>query len=247
MEKTVAIIQARMGSTRLPGKVMKNLCGKPVLEHVIGRASRMEEVDEIVIATTILSQDRVIAELAKKLSVGCYRGSENDVLSRYYFTAREYGADHIVRITSDCPVFDPIVGDEVVRFYHEHDYDIVSNAGALDSGRTFPPGLDTEVFSFPVLEKAFKNATEPYQREHVTPYIYEQMVNKVFHFNCSKDYSHFRWTLDTDQDLQLIQSIYGSLFRGGHDFFMSDIVALMEQQPHLRLINADTYQKKYTE
>ena len=121
MGKTVAIIQARMGSTRLPGKVMKDLCGKPVLEHVIRRVSRMKEIDEIVIATTCMPQDIVIEELSERLSVKCFRGSENDVLSRYYFAAMDNIADHIVRITSDCPLFDPAVGDSVVRFYQEHD------------------------------------------------------------------------------------------------------------------------------
>lgn len=245
MEKTVAIIQARMGSTRLPGKVMKDLCGKPVLEHVIRRVSRMKEIDEIVIATTCMPQDIVIEELSEKLSVKCFRGSENDVLSRYYFAAMDNIADHIVRITSDCPLFDPAVGDSVVRFYQEHDCDIVSNAGALDSGRTFPPGLDTEVFSFPVLAEAFRNAREKYQREHVTPYIYEYPGNRVFHFNNEYDYSHFRWTLDTEEDFNLIQRVYQELFHGAHDFSMAHIVELMSRKPYLTFLNADIQQKKY--
>ncbi len=245
MEKTVAIIQARMGSTRLPGKILKNLCGRSVLEHVIDRVGQMKEIDEIVIATTSLLQDDIIAELSQKLSVKYFRGSEKDVLSRYYFTAMENRADHIVRITSDCPLFDPIVGDAVVRFYQEHGYDIVSNAGALDSKRTFPPGLDTEVFSIAVLATAFRNAKEKYQREHVTPYIYEHPDHRVFHFNCMDDYSHFRWTLDTEEDFQLIQAIYQELFHGGHDFYMNDIIELMNRKPYLAFLNATVSQKKY--
>ncbi|RJP78196.1 MAG: acylneuraminate cytidylyltransferase [Desulfobacteraceae bacterium] len=246
MGKTVAIIQARMGSTRLPGKVMKDLCGKPVLEHVIRRVSRMKEIDEIVIATTCLPQDIVIEELSERLSVKCFRGSENDVLSRYYFAAMDNIADHIVRITSDCPLFDPAVGDSVVRFYKEHDYDIVSNAGALDSRRTFPPGLDTEVFSFPVLAEAFHNAVENYQREHVTPYMYEDPDNLVFHFHGDHDYSHFRWTLDTEEDFELIRRVYEELFHGEHDFFMPHIVDLMIRKPTLACLNAGIQQKKYS-
>jgi spore coat polysaccharide biosynthesis protein SpsF len=245
MEKTVAIIQARMGSTRLPGKVLKNLCGRPVLEHVINRVRQMKQIHDIVIATTCRTQDDIIAELSGRLSVIHFRGSEDDVLSRYYFAAKEIKADHIVRITSDCPLFDPIVGDAVVRFYQEYGYDIVSNAGALDSKRTFPPGLDTEVFSFPVLENAFRNAKEKYQREHVTPYIYEHPDHRVFHFNAADDYSHFRWTLDTEEDFQLIQAIYQELYHGGHDFFMNDIVELMNRKPDLVFLNATVFQKKY--
>jgi spore coat polysaccharide biosynthesis protein SpsF len=245
MEKTVAIIQARMGSTRLPGKILKNLCGRSVLEHVINRVGQMKEIDEIVIATTDLPQDHIIAELSERLTVNCFRGSEDDVLSRYYFAAKERRADHVVRITSDCPLFDPIVGDFVVRFYQEHGYDIVSNAGALDSKRTFPPGLDTEVFSFPVLETAYRNAKEKYQREHVTPYIYEHPDHQVFHFNCVDDYSHFRWTLDTEEDFQLIQAIYQELFHGEHDFYINDIIELMNRKPYLAFLNANIFQKKY--
>lgn len=247
MAKTVAIIQARMGSTRLPGKVLKDLCGKPVLVHVIERVRQMQTVDDIVIATTTLAQDDIIAGLCDTLSVHCFRGSEADVLSRYYLAAREHRADHVVRITSDCPLYDPVIGDLVVGFYHEHEYDIVSNAGALDSKRTCPPGLDTEVFSFRVLEEAFQLAAETYQREHVTPFMYEQAANRVYHFNCPEDYSHFRWTLDTGADLCLIESIYGELFRGRHDFYMADIVALMSRQPDLGKINSHISQKGYRE
>ena len=245
MEKTVAVIQARMGSTRLPGKVLRDLCGKPVLAHVIQRVRQMQTVDDIVIATTTRDQDDVLADLCGDLSVNCFRGSEADVLARYYHAARENHADHVVRITSDCPLYDPVVGDLVIDFYHDHGYDIVSNAGALDSKRTYPPGLDTEVFSFRALEEAFQLATETYQREHVTPYIYEQQANRVYHFNYPEDFSHFRWTLDTPEDYRLIQEVYDKLYRGEHDFYMMDIVALMKQAPHLPQLNASVRQKKY--
>lgn len=245
MARTVAIIQARMGSTRLPGKVMRPLCGKPVLAHVIRRVRQMQTVDDIVIATTSLDQDDVITGLCRDLSIRCFRGSEADVLSRYYHAAKENRADHVVRITSDCPLYDPVIGDLVIGFYHDHEYDIVSNAGALDSRRTYPPGMDTEVFSFRVLEEAFQQATESYQREHVTPYIYEQAANRVYHFNCPEDYSHFRWTLDTPEDYRLIQEVYEALYHGKHDFYMMDIVALMKRAVHLPHLNASVCQKKY--
>ena len=172
--KIGAIIQARMGSTRLPGKVMMTLKNKTVLEHVIERVRQSNWIDEIIIATTTDKKDNDIEKEALKCGVKVFRGSEDDVLSRYYYAAKEYGLDIIVRITSDCPLIDSKVLDEVIQFYVDKNYDVVSNAGADLSKRTYPRGLDTEVFSFKVLENAFTNAKEPYQREHVTPYIYEK-------------------------------------------------------------------------
>lgn len=243
MRKVVAIIQARMGSTRLPGKVMKDLFGKTVLAHVIERVKQSKEIDEIVIATTTLEKDDAIVKEAKKCGVKYFRGSEEDVLSRYYYAAKENNADIVVRITSDCPLIDPIIIDSIVKFYKENDYDIVTNAGIDLSQRTFPRGLDTEVFSFKVLEKAFNNAKENYQREHVTPYIYENS-NKIYYYKKDIDYSKYRWTLDTEEDFQLIKSIYQYLYKGKHDFYLDDILELFNKYPVLVKINAHVEQKK---
>lgn len=172
MKKIVAIIQARMGSTRLPGKVMKKMFGRTVLSHVIERVKQSEEINEIVIATSTLEQDEVISKEAKKCGVNCFRGSEDDVLSRYYFTAKENNADAVVRITTDCPLIDPSIIDKIINNYKKNSYNLVTNAGIDTSQRKYPRGLDTEVFSIKDLEKAFSNAIESYQREHVTPYIY---------------------------------------------------------------------------
>jgi len=171
--KAAAIIQARMGSTRLPGKVMKDLLGKPVLWHDIQRIKQSELIDEIIIATTTKKQDQVIYEKALEWGVKAFRGSEEDVLKRYYDAAAENGVDTVVRITSDCPLIDPHVIDEIVEYYNVHDYTLVTNAGSDLKNRTYPRGFDTEVFSFNVLEEAFNKAEERYQREHVTPFIYE--------------------------------------------------------------------------
>lgn len=241
--KTGAIIQARMGSTRLSGKVMKDLEGKTVLEHVIDRVKQSKMIDEIIIATTIHDRDDIIEAESLRCRVKVFRGSEDDVLSRYYYAAKENGLDVVVRITSDCPLIDPKVLDEVIQCYVNNDHNIVSNAGPNLSKRTYPRGLDTEVFSFKVLENAFNNAKETYQREHVTPYIYEKS-SRIYYYKNDIDYSKYRWTLDTDEDFTLISEIYKHLYYGEHDFYLSDIVKLFEAKPELFSINAHIEQKK---
>jgi spore coat polysaccharide biosynthesis protein SpsF len=241
--KIGAIIQARMGSTRLQGKVMKNLQGKTVLEHVIERVKQSKLIDEIIIATTTNGRDTVIEDEALRCGVKVFRGSEEDVLSRYYYAAKEYDLDVIVRITSDCPLIDPKIVDEIIEIYKENNFDIVTNTGNDLANRTFPRGLDAEVFSFNFLEKAHNNATEKYQREHVTPYIYETS-NNIYYYKNQTDYSKYRWTLDTDEDFELIKEIYNNLYHGSHDFYLRDIVKLLEKMPELYEINAHIEQKK---
>lgn len=241
--KIGAIIQARMGSTRLSGKVMKDLEGKTVLEHVINRVRQSKMIDEIIIATTIHERDVVIEEEALKCGVKFFRGSEDDVLSRYYYAAKENNLDVVIRITSDCPLIDSKVLDEVIQFYVDNNYDIVSNAGSDLSKRTYPRGLDTEVFSFKVLEKSFAEAKETYQREHVTPYIYENS-SSVYYYKNDIDYSKHRWTLDTEEDFKLISEVYRQLYHGKNEFYLSDIVELFDKVPELYEINAHIEQKK---
>lgn len=240
--KVAAIIQARMGSTRLPGKTMKPLLGKPVLEHVIERVKQSGFLNQVIIATTVLERDNPIVEQAVKSGVSHFRGSENDVLSRYYLAARENKADVVVRITSDCPLIDPFVIDDIVKFYLEHEYEMVTNAGADLNLRTYPRGLDTEVFSFCALEEAFNNAQESYQREHVTPYIYEN-TNRVYYFKSEKNNSKYRWTLDTPEDFEMIRVIYDNLYHGVHDFYLKDILRLLAEQQEISKINEMIEQK----
>lgn len=241
--KIGAIIQARMGSTRLSGKVMKVIEGKTVLKHVIERVKQSHFIDVIIIATTIHDRDDVIEAEAIQCGVEVFRGSEDDVLSRYYYAAKNNNLDAIVRITSDCPLIDPKVLDEIIDYYQKNNNDIVSNAGSDVMNRTYPRGLDTEVFSFKVLEKAFKNAVEKYQREHVTPYIYENS-SSIFYYKNNVDYSKYRWTLDTEEDFELLSKIYKHMYKGTHDFYMQDIVRLFEQKPELYDINSHIEQKK---
>lgn len=242
--KIGAIIQARMGSTRLSGKVMKELEGKTVLEHVIERVKQSKVIEEIIIATTVHGRDDVIESEALRCGVKAFRGSEDDVLSRYYYAAKENEIDVIVRITSDCPLIDWKIIDKVISKFMENEYDIVTNAGLELEQRTFPRGLDLEVFSFSVLSNAFNNATEKYQREHVSPYIYETSET-VYVLQNTMDYSKYRWTLDTEEDWILINQIFKRLYKGGDNFGLMEVIELMEKEPELVEINKHIEQKKF--
>ncbi|MGV8145773.1 MAG: cytidylyltransferase domain-containing protein [Alkaliphilus sp.] len=243
MAKTSAIIQARMGSTRLPEKIMKRLLGKTVLEHVILRVSKAKKIDEVIIATTIDEKDDAIVREAKRLGVVFYRGSEENVLARYYQAAKENNVDIVVRITSDCPLIDSNIIDGVIGFYKNNNYDIVTNAGINLEERTYPRGLDLEVFSFKILQNTYKKATKMHQREHVTPYIYETSSN-IYYYKNEKNYSKHRWTLDTEEDWQLILKIYKHLYKGQHDFNYEDIIRVFDENPELIKINEHIEQKK---
>lgn len=239
----VCIIQARVGSTRLPKKVLKKICNKTVLEHDIDRIKKVKNIDSIVIATTTEDKDIEIVNEAKRLKVNYFRGSENDVLARYYFAAKENNADVVVRMTSDCPLIDPGVTEAIIQCYLEKSdmYDYVSNT--LE--RTYPRGLDIEVFSFSALEKAFNEAKLDSDREHVTPYIWRNgEVFRIFQYKNEKDYSDLRLTLDTDEDFELIEKVYGELYLSKKDFDLYDIIDLFNKRPELKMINKEVEQKK---
>lgn len=241
--KTGVVVQTRMGSTRLPGKVMLDICGKPVIEHVIDRLGQSKYLDEFIIATTVLPQDDVIAEKAENIGVKCFRGNEEDVLSRYYYAAKQHNLDIIVRVTSDCPLIDPFIIDNMLKFFISNDFDLVANVAPNITQRTFPRGLDAEVFSFLSLERAFNNAAKQYQREHVTPYIYEE-GSRIYYYKNNIDYSKYRWTLDTEEDFELITAVYRHLYKGNHDFYFKDILELLKRFPEIADINAAVEQKK---
>jgi spore coat polysaccharide biosynthesis protein SpsF len=236
-------MQARVGSTRLPGKVLKKICGKTVLEHGVDRLKRVNNIDKIVIATTVLEKDNAIVEEAERLKISCFRGSEEDVLSRYFYAAKEHNADIIVRVTSDCPLIDSEVTEKIIQYYLDNveKYDYVSNT--ID--RTYPRGLDTEVFGFRVLERAFNEAKSVRDREHVTPYIWDNPCKfKLVQYKNDVDFSELRWTLDTVDDLKLIEEIYSYLFyQNGNKFGMKDILNLYITNPMLKGINANIIQK----
>ncbi|RCW77359.1 cytidylyltransferase domain-containing protein [Saliterribacillus persicus] len=241
--KVVAIIQARMGSTRLPGKVLKKVLDKPLLEYQIERVKRSKLIDEIVIATTTNEADELIIDFCERLSISYYRGSENDVLSRYYEAANIHKADVVVRLTSDCPVIDPVVIDTNIQYYldNQTDFDYVSNTHK----RTFPRGFDTEVFSFDALEAAFKKAELASEKEHVTPYIYQNPSQfRIGHVFGEDDHSDLRLTVDTKEDFLLIEKIIDVLYKNNPNFTYDDIVKLLNENKDWLKINAEIKQKK---
>jgi len=236
------IVQARMGSTRLPGKVMLPVEDKPVLQHIIERLKECKFAAEIIIATTNKERDDIIVDLAKANGVKYFRGSEEDVLSRYYFAAKENDLDVVVRITSDCPFVDPSIIDAMIReFLNDQSYDYLSNC----QPRTFPRGLDVEIFTFKALETNFAKAKESFEKEHVTPYFYQhpgQFVLKSY--NSPIDYSDYRLTLDTDEDYLLVKEIYRMIYPLNNHFRSKEIIDLLEQNRDLSLINAHIKQKE---
>jgi spore coat polysaccharide biosynthesis protein SpsF len=241
--KTVIIVQARMTSTRLPGKVMKEVMGKPLLEYQIERLRQVRLADELVIATTTNDTDQPIVELCERLGVAYYRGSEEDVLSRYYEAAIQFGADIVVRVTSDCPLIDPGVVDEVIGLYiyNRDKYGYVSNT--LE--RTYPRGLDTEVFSMAALEKAHKGAREQSEREHVTLYIYRRPEQfRLANSSSAVDYSQHRWTVDTPEDFELIKLILQELYPVNNRFAWLDVLNILNEHPEWVEINATVKQKE---
>jgi spore coat polysaccharide biosynthesis protein SpsF len=232
--RVAAIIQARMASTRLPGKVLINIQGKPLLERVIERVKKSKLIDEIIIATTTNEKDRAIIELARAQGLPCYSGSEDDVLDRFYQTAREFHADVIVRITSDDPLKDPEVIDRVVGYFLDNrdKFDYVSN----NQPPTYPEGLDVEVFSFNALEKAWQEARKPSEREHVTPFIWNHSeIFRLKNIENYEDLSSLRWTLDNESDLRFMREVYARFNNSA--FLMKDILSLLRAEPEVARIN----------
>lgn len=240
-----AIIQARTGSARLPGKVFKTLAGRPMLWHVVDRLSHSKMLDKIIIATTTQPEDDQIEGFCSANNILCYRGSSNDVLSRYYETAKIYNAEIIIRITADCPVIDPYILDDMLKqFINEGNIDYMSNSIL----RTFPRGLDAEIFTFATLETTFNEAKLDYEHEHVTPYIYHNPEKFTIKNYVNKtDLSSYRWTVDTSEDFRLIEEIYNSLYQKDKIFLFKDILQLIEKRPELTEINQDIKQKKLGE
>jgi spore coat polysaccharide biosynthesis protein SpsF len=242
--KTVIIVQARMTSTRLPGKVLKKVLDKPLLEYQIERLRRVKLADEIVIATTANDTDQPILELCDRLSIPYYQGSEEDVLARYHEAAKMHQANVVVRVTSDCPLIDPEVIDKVIKFYIDHQtkYDYVSSS--LEG--SYPRGMDTEVFSFSTLHQAFLKATAQPDREHVTSFIHKQPERyRLSQVAYSENQSYYRWTVDTPEDFELIQRIIEALYPQIPQFTLEDCLSLLKKHPDWSLLNAHIEQKKY--
>ncbi|KKU11469.1 MAG: hypothetical protein UX17_C0077G0004 [Parcubacteria group bacterium GW2011_GWC2_45_7] len=233
----LAVLQARMSSSRLPGKTLKPILGKPMLMLELERILRSEKINKLVVATSINTEDDLIAEISQKMSVVCFRGNLNDVLDRFYKAAQPYAPEHVVRLTGDCPLIDPEVIDATIDFYLQEGCEYASNC---QPPYTFPDGLDTEVFSFSALETAWKEAILPSQREHVTPFIRKYPERfRIGHYMNNVSLGHLRWTVDEAKDFEFVTKVYEALYPVNSAFTTGDILQLLERNPALTRINND--------
>lgn len=228
----LAILQARCSSRRLPNKVLRPLLGRPMVLREIERLSRSRHIDRIVLATSVDASDDGLYDVAREAGIDVYRGSLDDVLDRYYACAAEHGADHIVRVTGDCPVIDWRVSDDVIvrHLTEKNDY--------THTAERFPDGLDTEVMTFAALEQAYREARLTPEREHVT--LYFRNHPEKFHIGAvdsAEDYGDMRWTVDEPCDFAFVEAVYEKLYAKNNDFSMHDILALLKEHPDLRMLN----------
>lgn len=244
--KVSAIIQARMTSTRLPGKVLMDIKGKPMLWHIINRLTYTKKLDDIILAIPNSKENDELERFAKDNKVKYFRGSEEDVLSRYYETAKKFKCDVIVRITADCPLIDPKIVDLVIKKHLSSGADFTANLseGTLVK-RTFPRGLDVEVFNFSTLEKTLQEAKTLYQKEGLDPYIFEHPeLFSISTIENGENLSFMRWTVDEMKDLEFVQEVYKKLFKEDKIFLMKDIISLLKKYPKLIEINKNVKQKE---
>lgn len=242
MKKIVATIEARYASTRLPGKTLLKICGKPTLELIIERLRRSKFINEIVVATTVNPDCGPIEELSRRLEVGCFRGSEEDVLDRVLKAAKAYNADVIVEFCGDETLIDPELADKVIAHYLNNDFDYVSNI----LNRRYPRGLDTQVFATKVLEEVSRLTNDPADRENVSLYIYEHPERyKLGSVDAPEElnYPDWRWTLDTEDDFSFIKTVYEALYPKKKNFDSYDILDYLNKNPHLVDINRHIKQK----
>jgi len=232
----LAILQARVSSSRLPGKVLKDILGKPMILRQVERIRRAKTLDALLVATSNDPSDDPLYATCADNGLTCFRGSLDDVLDRFYQAARGSRPEHVVRLTGDCPLTDPEVIDKVVTFGTTHDFDYASNT----LKPTFPDGLDVEIMRFECLETAWREATAPAQREHVTSFIYQHPERfRLGNFTGTPDLSGLRWTVDHLRDFELAMQIYAELYPAKPDFSTQDILQLLEQKPELQNLNAD--------
>lgn len=231
----LGILQTRVSSSRLPGKVLKPILGRPMLQLQIERLQAAQGIGRLVVATSNQAEDAPLAALSRHVGIECFRGSLNDVLDRFYQCAAQHRPDIVVRLTGDCPLIDPKVIDVGIEYFRSYDYDYVSNSLT----RTYPDGLDVEIFRFTALEQAWREANLPSEREHVTPYIYKNpdkfMVGQFTH---ATDCSSFRWTVDEPADFDFVRSVYEALYPKKCLFTMDDILSLLKVHPELARINS---------
>lgn len=228
------MIQARTDSSRLPNKILKIIEDKPLLWHVINRAKQVKNVDQVILITTRREIDKKLIDIANESQILSFQGDVLDVLNRHYQCALEFDADPIIRITSDCPLIDPVLVGEILEFFLSNNYDYVSNT----INPTYPDGLDTEIFSGTALKQAANQAKLKSEREHVTSYIknYPEKF-KLYNYKNEQDYSKFRWTVDEKRDLDFVRQIYFEM-RPKKIFFMNDILKIISKNPKIQKINS---------
>ena len=244
--KIVATIEARMGSSRLPGKSMKKIVGKPMLELLFERVKNSKLINEIVVATTQNPNNDVIEELAKKMSIGCFRGSENDVLDRVLNAAKSVSADVILELWGDNPLIDPKMLDNLIKFYSENDFDCVGTA-LPNFKKTYPIGISTLIFSTKILEEVNSITNDPEDRENVSNYIYEHPEKyKISSLPCPPelDYPDLRLTVDEENDFNLVKTIFENLYSINPMFDTYDIINFIKLNPQLKNLNKNVMQKK---
>ncbi|MCK4319948.1 glycosyltransferase family protein [Candidatus Micrarchaeota archaeon] len=235
-KKIVAIVQARMGSSRLPGKSLKIIRGKPLILLVLERVRKAKTIDEIIVAIPARKQDDSLAEIIQNSGFFVFRGSEKDVLDRYYQAAKSKSLDIVVRITGDCPLIDPAIIDKAVKFFVDNNYRFVSNS-TPDSPES---GFDVEVFSFKDLEIAWRNASLLSEREHVTPYLKKHLPNSFVHiFSNDRRLNKLHCSVDRPEDLIFVKKLYDMLAESGkeHDFSYLDVLVILEKNPDLKKLN----------
>ena len=243
MSEVVAIIQTRMSSTRLPGKALLDLDGRSVLSRMVERVKRASSLSRVVVATTVDPSDDPVEAACLDEKIDVFRGSLPDVLDRYYQAAVKYHADIVVRLTGDCPLIDPILIDDVVTELIEQDADFACNRLPPPFSRTYPIGLDVEACTFSALQRAWKEATEKKDREHVLPYLYEKEGRfKVLQLDYKEDLGAMRWTLDTPEDYALLQEVIKRL-DGRNDYSWLEVLQLFRQDPSLASINSSVKHK----
>ena len=234
---TIAIIQGRMSSSRLPGKILEDIGGEPMVIRVVSRVRRAQTVDQVVIATTDDPSDDPVETICTARGIPIYRGSLYDVLDRFYQAAVLFGASTVIRVTADCPLIDPVEIDHVVKAFQEQRVDFAANRLPPPWKRTYPIGLDTEVCKFEALERAWREAKDAHHREHVMPYLYEMPGRfKVLVLDHPVDYGNMRWTVDTPEDLDVVRLIYKH-FENRDDFSWLEVLDLYEKQPELARMN----------
>jgi spore coat polysaccharide biosynthesis protein SpsF len=237
----IGIIQARMGSTRFEGKVLKKIDGVPLLKYQIDRLRKSLLLDKIVVATTTLYKDTIIEKFCMQNDIDCFRGSEKDVLDRYYRCAIKYGAHVIVRLTADCPLSDPNIVDDTIRLFKINKIDFAANTVPHDNNK-FPDGSDVEVFSIQALERAQKEAKDSYDREHVTFYFWRYDNGfKTIQLNNSKDYSGYRITIDYPEDFYVIKFIIKELKKNNIFGHLNEIIDILDRNPGIKAKNAHYY------